>query len=796
MEARLLASEVKSGNLPMLSPSNAAIASYTFSIFLALRGFSAPLPASSDAGGVLSGLGVASFSGSAQNSIQAVVTDSRGNYYVAGATSSIDFAVKNAAQPVIGESRILRSTNLGVTWTHMGLPPSDVNVVVPDPVSPQVIFAGGNAGIFKSTDGGQSWTTIYEFESPYSFNGALVIDPGNHLRLAAFLPFSGVLIRSVDGGNTWTNGAASCSISNCAGSLLVDPTGSGALIAGSLGLYISRDWGSTFQPLSPGDLGTPIVAAFDPSNPGWIYVDTGAGTLGSLALSKDFGVTWTPKASPSTTFSTMLGLQVDPNQPNVLVATTPDGFYKSSNGANSWTLQSGPGGHSTFFPDDTHPFVLVNHKCSASGGLFAIGSSSGTYQIDFSPDDGVTWMTPQLTGITNVAMGPGCTAYVTRPASRDVFVAKVSADGTVQWATFLGGSDQDAPVALALDAQGNAYVTGNTTSPDFPATVPLLGVLGQAYAFVTKFSPDGMIAFSAVIGGENVNTAAAIAVDLSGNVYVGGSTDSMSFPVTSGVLDTSLEAGSFSGFLIKLSANATPVYSTYLGTSYPGAILVDANDEAIIAGTGTAPGLPQPPVPGTNTAFVVTLNQSASQVVSGVYLQNFNQGATPSALAMDANGNLLVFGTNPAFTFTATPGAYASPRSISACTSSEYLPEPNDAFLLKLGASNLQPIYGALLSAPCGIETGAMTMDPSGAVVLAMATGAGLSLQNPLLAGPGCLNNSSAIARISADGSSLQFATYLDSCGIPGVAIAGTGQFTPEFRRPPPAAQPLCWISA
>lgn len=84
-------------------------------------------------GSVLSGLTAASFSGSAQNTIQAVATDASGNIYVAGQTSSLDFAVKAAAQPVIGESRILRSTNLGVTWTHMGLPPSDVSVVVPDP---------------------------------------------------------------------------------------------------------------------------------------------------------------------------------------------------------------------------------------------------------------------------------------------------------------------------------------------------------------------------------------------------------------------------------------------------------------------------------------------------------------------------------------------------------------------------------------------------------------------------------------------------------------------------------------
>ncbi len=74
--------------------------------------------------------------------------------------------------------------------------------------------------------------------------------------------------------------------------------------------------------------------------------------------------------------------------------------------------------------------------------------------VGFSPDFGVTWTTPHLTGVTSVASGPGCTFYVTRTESSDAFVAKLDPDGRTLWATFLGGSDQDAAVALTLDAQG------------------------------------------------------------------------------------------------------------------------------------------------------------------------------------------------------------------------------------------------------------------------------------------------------------------------------------------------------
>jgi uncharacterized protein (TIGR03437 family) len=729
---------------------------------LTLLASGALLVASSDAGGVLAGLTVASFSGSGVNTIQAVATDASGNYYVAGSTSSFDFGVKNAAQPVIGEARILRSTDLGVTWTRLGLPPTDVSVIAPDPVAPQILFATGTGGIFRSVDGGQAWTTVYP-----SSAGALVIDPGNHLRIAALTGSN--LIRSLDGGNTWSPGAST------AGSLLVDPTGSGTLIAGSFGLSISRDWGLTFQLLNPGTGWTPTVAAFDPSNPGWIYIDSSAGSQGRLAMTKDFGATWTPKASPSDIFSAMLGLQVDPSQPSVLVAATPDGFFKSSDGANTWARQTGSPGSGRFSPDGYHPFVLVNHTCSPNGGLFAIGDGlPATYSVDFSADDGVTWNTPSLTGVSNVALGPNCTAYVTRSASTDAFVAKVAPDGTVLWATYLGGADQDAAVALAVDSQGNCYVTGYTASTDFPAIAPMIGIKGEEYTFVAKYSPSGANLYSVLMGAETVNTPSAIAVDLSGNTYVTGGTDPMGFPVTPGVIGTSMDAGSSTGFLIKLSANALPVYSTYLGPlhTYPGTLLVDSNNEVIIAGTGSAPSLPAASQNGA-TGFIVKLNQTATRVLSAAYLDSVNPQATPTGLAMDPQGNLLVLGSTVSSTFTATQGAYSSPSSTSGCAISEDYLEGSQAFLLKLNPSSFQPVYAALLSSPCGVETGGVTVDSSGAALLSLATGAGFTLLNPQLAGPTCGQYSSALAKLSADGSTLQFATYLTGCNPTPIALAG-----------------------
>ena len=572
--------------------SRTAIAYCLFNIFLASPELVAQEKRSSNPAGVLSELTIATFTGSGQNTIQAVATDPSGNLYVTGSTSSFDFPVKNAAQPVIGEARILIGTNLGASWTKAGLPPTDVTVVAPDPVNPQIIFAEGSSAVFRSTDGGQTWATVYQFPAQNFTTATIVVDPGNHLRVATLIGSN--IVTSIDGGNTWTTGASICPLSDCGGGgLIVDPTGSGALIGGGMsGLRISLDWGATVQEIVTGIPGSPSVAAFDPSNRGWIYVDTTGGTQGSLSLSMNFGATWTLKASPSDIFSGILELEVDPNESPTLVAETPDGLFLTTNGASSWTRSSGPGG--SFEVSGFEPFVLVSNQCSYIGGMLAVG---GQRQVDFSPDYGTTWGTPKLTGVTNIAMGPRCVAYVTRTASTDAFVAKLSPDGTVLWATYLGGSDQDTPAALAVDSQGNVYVTGNTYSSDFPTTVPLIGVAGESSVFVTKFTPNGTIAYSAILGGEATNAPTALTVDPSGDLYVTGRTNSVSFPVTLGALFSGIGTpGDYTGFLTKLSTNAAVVYSTYLGPDYTvaEAILVDANDEAILAGTGIIPSLAAP----------------------------------------------------------------------------------------------------------------------------------------------------------------------------------------------------------
>jgi hypothetical protein len=220
---------------------------------------------------------------------------------------------------------------------------------------------------------------------------------------------------------------------------------------------------------------------------------------------------------------------------------------------------------------------------------------------------------------------------------------------------------------------------------------------------------------------------------------------------------------------------------------------VDANGEPTIASYGQAPGQPAGPA-GELSEFVMKLDGAASQVLSSVYLptslpEGGIEGAGVTGLATDSQNNLVVFGETATGSFQPTPGAYASPQPVLQCGIAGFEPYP-DAFVMKLRAADWQPIYGAVLTAPCGIETGALVIDSTGSAVLAMTGGAGLPLRSPLLAGPACMGNSSALARLSADGSTLQFTTYLDNCGAPAVAsVSGGSVYAAVSRRPKAAAR-------
>lgn len=147
---------------------------------------------------------------------------------------------------------------------------------------------------------------------------------------------------------------------------------------------------------------------------------------------------------------------------------------------------------------------------------------------------------------------------------------KLVIDPSVGYATYLGGTLDDDGNAIAIDSSGNTYVTGQTTSTNFPIVPGSYRTTnaGGLDVFVTKISADGStLLYSTYVGGSGNDAGNAIAVDASGNAFVAGETTSATdFPTTNGALQTAFGGGGLDAFALELNSAGTKLaYSTYLG---------------------------------------------------------------------------------------------------------------------------------------------------------------------------------------------------------------------------------------
>ena len=215
-----------------------------------------------------------------------------------------------------------------------------------------------------------------------------------------------------------------------------------------------------------------------------------------------------------------------------------------------------------------------------------LGGSAADYGRAIAVDEGGS---AHVTGWTGSANFPTATPFDSSyNMLNDAFVTKLSPAGTsLVYSTFLGGNSYDEGHAIAVDGVGSAYVTGLTSSSDFPTTTPFDSTSNGYDAFVTKLSPAGnSLVYSTYLGGNNTDVGNAIAVDGAGSAYVTGYTSSSDFP-TASPFDGSLN-GLSDAFVTKLSPIGNSlVYSTYLGGSNQDqglAIALDAEGGAYVTG--------------------------------------------------------------------------------------------------------------------------------------------------------------------------------------------------------------------
>jgi hypothetical protein len=171
---------------------------------------------------------------------------------------------------------------------------------------------------------------------------------------------------------------------------------------------------------------------------------------------------------------------------------------------------------------------------------------------------------------TDFPTTPGSAQPVSGGGSSEGFVSKINASGTaILYSTYLGGADSDFAVGVAVDGADSAYVTGSTSSTNFPTTAGAAqtNLAGPGDGFVTKLDANGaLLMYSTYLGGSESDGASDIVVDLSGSAYVIGTTTSTDFPTTGAV--QSANAGSFDAFVTRLDpTGSVHLFSTYLGGS-------------------------------------------------------------------------------------------------------------------------------------------------------------------------------------------------------------------------------------
>ncbi len=349
--------------------------------------------------------------------------------------------------------------------------------------------------------------------------------------------------------------------------------------------------------------------------------------------------------------------------------TTPGSFQPSHSGSicafgepctEAFITKLSASGSALFYST-----YLSGHGAAVANGiaLDSAGSAyiTGTaYSTDF----------PTTPGAFQPAFGGG---------SDDAFVTKLNAAGSaLEYSTYLGGAriergnGEDFGFGIAVDSSGNAYISGATESGNFPTTPGAFDPVGDGgdtfNAFVTKLNQNGSaLVYSTYLTGGTTDIARAIALDITGNAYVTGETNSSNFPTTPGAFQVS--GGGFGdAFITKLNTTGSAlIYSTYLGGSTNSdsgyAIAVDSSGNAYVTGQARAIDFPTTPdafqlTGGVNgDAFVTKLNAPGTALLYSSYLGggDFDFGA---GIAIDPSRNAYVIGATYSSNFPVTPNSY------------------------------------------------------------------------------------------------------------------------------------------
>lgn len=363
----------------------------------------------------------------------------------------------------------------------------------------------------------------------------------------------------------------------------------------------------------------------------------------------------------------------------------------------------------------------------------------------------------------------------------------------LRYSTFVGGSGDECGIydgggcSVATDEVGNTYVTGGTRSADFP-TIPGAydtSFNGASDTFVVKMTPSGTEpAYITFLGGQASDAATTIALDASGNAFVGGSTSSTDFPTTQGAFKRTLRTYDSDGFLAKLSPTGNRlIYSTLLGGNLHGDsiadVVVDESGNAHVTGDTLSSDFPTTPYAFDRTyneggadAFVAKLNTTGSGLIYSSYLGGSHRdGDVGASIALDQTGSAYITGWTKSSDFPTTAGAYDRTFASNYCGTHLCA----DAFVAKFSPSGSSLVYSTFLGGNYYDVGQDIAIDAAGSAYIIGSTDSADFPATPKAFDPTCGSNEPCsyynsnpdafITKLLPNGSALVYSSFLGGSG-------------------------------
>jgi len=453
-------------------------------------------------------------------------------------------------------------------------------------------------------------------------------------------------------------------VQNNEDNLIFSTRGAGALLWSTMIGGTGDEEGATLAITSNGDVivagettspdfpGTPGAYEEDHFNYLDIFVSRFSNEGGTLVWSTYIG---------TSNYDYVNGICLDASDNPIIAGRSASSSYPTTAGAYDETYNGGSG--------DATVTKLSSDGSTLMFSTFVGGSEVDSF-FDIIPDASGNLVCVGYTASSNYPVTGGVYQTTFAGPPYDFTVSILSADGsTLNAGTYVGGTDRDACRGVAIDSNGDIFLSGFSFSSDFPVTAGTFQTVKATIddAALVKISADlTTVHWATFIGGNGSERALCIDLDDSGDPVIAGFTYSTDFPTTTGTLQENYISG-MEGFITKFNnADGTRDWSTYLGGAHVDEIVslvMDASDNPVVTGWTTSGNFPVNNLGydeshnGGEDIFVTRLSPDGANLLWGTYLGDSNDDRGMEVI-MDADDNPVVTGLTEGPSFPVSVWAY------------------------------------------------------------------------------------------------------------------------------------------